>query len=153
MTEYQLWTRYRHATGQLNFCNQDRPPDGTCTYRECVGQKETQEHLFGGCPRAQAIWARLISHWESTPHKPDHLLDWLEHCANRSVPRISPQVTAMLLARYPEDVDQFATAWRTIWEVAGTIIITMLWQHRVDCVFSNANILMHASEALIWGRM
>ena len=54
---------------------------------------------FCRCPRAQAIWARIISHRESKPHKPGHLLDW--HCANRSVPRISPQVTAMLLSRYP----------------------------------------------------
>ena len=134
MTEYQLWTRYRHATGQLNFWYPDRPPDGSCPYPECAGHKETQEHLFLGCPRAQASWARLISHWEGTPQQPHRLLDWLEHCANCSVPRLSPKVTSMLLARYPEDIDQFATAWRTIWEVAGTVIITMLWQHRVDSV-------------------
>lgn len=153
VTEYQLWTRYRHATGQLNFYYQNRPPDGSCTYLECVGQKETQEHLFWGCPRAQAIWARLISHWESTPHHPTHLLDWLEHCANCSVPRISPQVTAKLLARYPEDIDLFATAWRTIWEVAVTVIITMLWQLRVDRIFNNALIPIQASETLIWNRI
>ena len=63
-----------------------------------------------------------------------------------------------MLAYYPEDVDQFATAWHTIWEVAGTIIITMLWQHRVDSglqikaslACSNVNIPLQASEALIW---
>lgn len=118
-----------------------------------MGQKETQKHLFWGCPRAQSIWARLISHWEGTPQKPSHLLHWLDHCANCSVPRLSPQVTAILLARYPEDIGQFATAWRTIWEVAGTVIITMLWQHRVDSVFCSATITMQASDALIWGRI
>ena len=55
--------------------------------------------------------------------------------------------------RDPEDIDQFATAWRTIWEVAGTIIITMLWQHRVDSVFRNVNVPLQASEALIWRRV
>ena len=77
---------------------------------------------------------------------------WLEHCANLSVPRLSSHVTARMLAYYPEDVDQFATAWRTIWEVAGTVIITMLWQQRVNRVFHNANLTMQASEALIWAR-
>ena len=62
VTEYQLWTRYRHATGQLNFWYPDRPPDGSCPYSECAGHKETQEHLFWACPRAQASWARLISY-------------------------------------------------------------------------------------------
>ena len=61
VTEYQLWTRYRHATGQLNFWYPDRPLDGFCPYPEC-GHKETQEHCFWECPRAQASWARLISH-------------------------------------------------------------------------------------------
>ncbi|CAH0517697.1 unnamed protein product [Peronospora belbahrii] len=82
-----------------------------------------------------------------------HLLGWLEYCVNRSVPRLSPRVTAMLVARYPDEIDQFATAWKTIWEVAGTVIITMLWQHRVDNMSRHENIPMQASEALIWGRI
>ena len=56
----------------------------------------------------------------------------------------------MLLARYPEDMNQFATAWRTIWEVAGIVIITMLCQHRVGSVYHDATIPIQASEVLIW---
>ena len=109
----------RHATDQLNFLYQNRPPDGSYTYRERLGQKEIHEYLSWGCPRTQASWVRLISHWESTPQQANHLLDWLEHCASHRVLRILPKVIAMLFARYLDDIDQFTTAWKTIWEIAG----------------------------------
>ena len=50
VTEYQLWTRYRHATGQLNFWYPDRPPDGSCPYPECAGTKTPRSIFFGDVP-------------------------------------------------------------------------------------------------------
>ena len=149
VTEYQLWTRYCHATGQLNFWCQNHPPDGSCTYRECVRQKETKEHLFWGCFRAQASWARLVSHWESTPQQPHRLLGWLEHCANHNVPRLSPKVTAMLLPdtqRISIDSPQPGGRYKRSQGPSSS----RCFDNRVDSVFHDANIPMQASEALIW---
>ena len=47
---------------------------------------------------------------------------------------------------------QVANAIPLVWEVLRIIILTMLWQHRVDSVFHNATTSVQESEALIWRR-
>ena len=57
LSDYQVWTGYRIASGQLNFSHSGRHEDNSRKkLLACRGCKETMEHLFWGCTSAPQLF-------------------------------------------------------------------------------------------------
>lgn len=137
LTDFQVWTGYRIATRQLNFHHAERSANNECRKRPgCRGNAETPAHLFWYCPYAQALWAKLVSHWTGERPSTQRTQQFFNACASRRAHFVPPYRTAILDDRFQEDRGVAEQVWKRIWHILATICHTKLWTDRNDAVYN-----------------
>ncbi|KAF1774289.1 hypothetical protein GQ600_23020 [Phytophthora cactorum] len=130
-TEYQVWVAYRVATAQLNLYHPGRQITNVCQLlATCSSTKETQDHIFWGCPCAQASWTLLLSLWMGNVLTPTDLKHYQVYCASRKAPLLSRTVKTRLQNEFDEEAPVFEHGWKRIWWIMATACITVLWMQR-----------------------
>ena len=101
LSDYQVWTGYRIASGQLNFNHSGRHEDNSRKkLLACRGCKETMEHLFWGCTSAAALWAKLVAHLTGKRASGQRTYHFFEACASRQVHYIPLHRNRMLADQF-----------------------------------------------------
>ena len=151
ISEYQVWTGYRVALGQLNLYHDGRTEDKSCRKNSaCRGRDETIKHLFWVCPWAVALWTKLVTHWTGERESRQRTQQFLEAYASRQVQDIPKHRAEIVKERFQDDVGEAERVWKQIWHILATICQTKLWTDRNEAVYRAASVDIRGSTNRYW---